>query len=193
MIGSREGEVVVEEFSEFLSEGGCELGSAIGDDFIEKSKTKEDLVEKEGCDPFGGDGFLGRAKNYPLSKPMVYHDHERIEARGDREIRDKVAGDLLERARGNGLDGREGGYGGVCVNLILLAKGAALNITADERGKARPPKLSGDQLSGFQEARVSGGFMIVASCKDGAAEGVVGGDIDTAFIGKDAGFNLPVG
>ena len=48
-------------------------------------------------------------------------------------------------------------------------------------------------MSGFQEAGVSGGLMIVASRKDGAAEGVVGGDINTAFIGKDAGYNLPVG
>ena len=39
-------------------------------------------MEKEGGDPFGGDGFLGRAENYPLSKPMVYHNHERIEAGG---------------------------------------------------------------------------------------------------------------
>ena len=79
------------------------------------------------------------------------------------------------------------------VNLVLLAKGTALDIAADEESKTGPPELGGDQLSGFQEAGVSGGFMIVASCKDGAAEGVVGGDIDTAFIGKDAGFNLPVG
>ena len=62
-------------------------------------------MEKEGGDSFGSDGFLSRAKNYPLRKPMVYHDHERIKARGHGEIRDKVAGDLLERARGNGLDG----------------------------------------------------------------------------------------
>ena len=62
-------------------------------------------MEKEGGDPFGGDGFLGRAKNYPLSKPMVDHDQERVEARGDREIRDKIARDLLERARGDGLNG----------------------------------------------------------------------------------------
>ena len=53
----------------------------------------------------------------------------------------KIAGDLLERARGNGLDGREGGYGGMCVNLILLAKGTAFDISADERSKAGPPKL----------------------------------------------------
>ena len=124
---------------------------------------------------------------------MVYHDHERIEARGDREIRDKIAGDLLKGARGDGFNGRKGGYGGVCVNLILLAKGTAFDISVDERSKAWPPKFGGDQLSGFQEAGVSGRFMIVALRKDGAAEGVVGGDIDTALIGKDAGFNLPVG
>ena len=193
MIGGGEREVVVQELSKLPSEGRCELRAAVRDDFVKKSEAKEDFMKKEGADPFCGDRFLSGAKNYPLSKPMVYHNHERIEARGDREIRDKVTGDLLERAGGDGFDGREGGYGGVCVNLILLAKGAALDITADERSKAGPPKLSSDQLSGFQEAGVSGGFMIMASRKDGAAEGVVGGDINTALIGKDAGFDLPVG
>ena len=124
------------------------MGTAVGDDFIKKSEAKEDFVEKEGCDPFGGDGFLGRAKNYPLSKSMVYHDHERVEVCGDREVRDKIAGDLLKRARGEGLNGRKGGYGGgyggVCVSLVLLAEGAALDIAADERGKARPPEFGGD-------------------------------------------------
>ena len=67
------------------------MGTAVGDDFIKKSEAKEDFVEKEGGDSFGGNGFLGRAKNYPLSKSMVYHDHERIESRGDREIRDEIA------------------------------------------------------------------------------------------------------
>ena len=68
----------------------CELSASVRDDFVKKSKTKEDFVEKEGGDSFGGDRFLGRAKNYPLSKPMVYHDQERIETRGDREVRDKI-------------------------------------------------------------------------------------------------------
>ena len=67
------------------------MGTAVGDDFIKKSEAKEDFVEKEGGDSFGGNGFLGRAKNYPLSKSMVYHDHERIESRGDREISDEIA------------------------------------------------------------------------------------------------------
>ena len=105
MVGGGEGEVVVQELFKFPSKGRCELGSAIGDDFIEKSKVKEYFVEKEGGDSFGGNGFLSRAKNYPLSKPMVYHDHERIEARGDREVRDKVTGDLLEGAGSGGLNG----------------------------------------------------------------------------------------
>ena len=81
------------------------MGATIGDDFIEKSKAEEDFVKKEGSDSFGSDGFLSRAKNCPLRKPMVYHNHERIKACGDREIHDEIAGDLLERMGGNGFDG----------------------------------------------------------------------------------------
>ena len=33
----------------------------------------------------------------------------------------------------------------------------------------------------------------MAALEDGAAEGVVGGDIDTALVRKDAGLDLPVG
>ena len=81
------------------------MGATVRDDFIEKSKAKEDFVEKEGGDSFGGDGLLSRAKNHPLSKAMVYHDQERIEACGNRKVCDKIAGNLLEGARGGGLDG----------------------------------------------------------------------------------------
>ena len=81
------------------------MGATVRNDFVKKSEMKEDFVEKEGGDSFGGDGFLGRAKNHPLSKPMVYHNQERIEAQGDREICDKIAGNLLEGARGDGFNG----------------------------------------------------------------------------------------
>ena len=81
------------------------MGASIRNDFVKKSKTEEDFVEKEGGDSLGGDGFLGRAKNHPLSKPMVDHDQERVKARGDREISDEIAGDLLEGAGGDGFDG----------------------------------------------------------------------------------------
>ena len=66
------------------------MRTSIRDYFVKKSKAKEDFVEKKRGDPFGGNRFLGGAKNYPLSKPMVYHDHERVEARGDREVCDEI-------------------------------------------------------------------------------------------------------
>ena len=73
-----------------MSEGGGELRSSVRDDFVKKSEMKEDFVEEKGGNPFGGDGFLRRAKNYPLSKPMVYHDQERIKVQGDRKISDEI-------------------------------------------------------------------------------------------------------
>ena len=80
----------------------------------------------------------------------------------------------------------------MCVNLVLLTKSTSFDISADEGGESGPPKFSGNQLSGFQEAGMASRLMIMATCQDGAAEGVVGGDIDAAFVGKDAGFDLPV-
>ena len=35
--------------------------------------------------------------------------------------------------------------------------------------------------------------MVMAAFEDGAAKGVVRGDIDTALVSEDAGFDLPVG
>ena len=79
------------------------------------------------------------------------------------------------------------------VNLVLLAKGTALHIAADKGGKAGPPEFSSDQLASFQEAGMTGGFMIMAAFKDGAAEGVICRDVDAAPVSEDAGFDLPVG
>ena len=81
------------------------MGASIRDNFIEESETEEDFVEKEGGNSFSGDGFLGGAKNHPLSKAMVDHDQERIEAGGDGKIHDEIARDLLEGAGGDRFDG----------------------------------------------------------------------------------------
>ena len=35
-------------------------------------------MEEQECDPFSGNGFLGGAENYPLSKAMVNHDQKRV-------------------------------------------------------------------------------------------------------------------
>ena len=80
----------------------------------------------------------------------------------------------------------------MCISFVLLAESTALNIAADERGKAGPPELSGDQLTSFQKAGVACGFMIVAPFQDGAPKGIICGDIDTAFVRQDAGLNLPI-
>ena len=169
------------------------MGASIRNDFVKKSKTEEDFVEKEGGDSLGGDGFLGRAKNHPLSKPMVDHDQERVKAQGERVIGDEVTGDLLEGARGNRFDGQQGGYSGVCVNLILLAKGTALHVSADEGGESRPPKFGSDQLACLQETGVAGRCVVMAAFENGAAEGIVCRDVDMAFVGKDSHIDLPVG
>ena len=80
----------------------------------------------------------------------------------------------------------------MCVDLVLLANGTAFDVAADKGSKAGPPEFGSDQLPSFQEAGVSGGFMIMAVCEDSAMEGVVCGDVDTALIGEDAGLDLPV-
>lgn len=49
----------------------------------------------------------------------------------------------------------------MCVGFILLADSTAFNVFLDIGGKARPRESSGDQLSGFEVARVSDSFMVV--------------------------------
>ena len=79
------------------------------------------------------------------------------------------------------------------VNFILLAKGTALHVAADEGGEPRPPEFSGDKLASFQEAGVAGRLVVVAAGENGTAEGIISGDVDMAFVGEDARFDLPVG
>ena len=121
VISSGEGKVVFEEFPQFSSKGRGELRFAVGNDFVVKPKAEEDLVEEKGGNPFSSNGFLSRAENHPLSKPMVDHDQERVKACGDREIRDQITGDLLKGARSGGFDQEQWWDGGVCVNFVLLA------------------------------------------------------------------------
>jgi len=40
---------------------------------------------------------------------------------------------------------------------------------------------------------MSSSFVIVASFKDGMADGVIIRDVDSALVGKDSSFMLPVG
>ena len=78
------------------------------------------------------------------------------------------------------------------VGFVLLAGCAAFDISAGKGGKAWPPEFGSNKLVDFKKAGVASGFMIMTAGKDGAAEGVVGGNIDAAFVGEDARVHLPV-
>ena len=90
------------------------------------------------------------------------------------------------------LDWSEQRDGGVCVRLVLLAHGTALNILVHKLCETGPPKLRGDKLASLQVARVSGGLIVVAAGKDRATEGVIQGDVDMTFVGQDTVVILPV-
>ena len=66
-------------------------------------KRRKTLWKKR--ESLSGDRSLGRAQNHPLSKPMVYHDQERIKARGNGEVRDEITGNLLKGTGGKRFDG----------------------------------------------------------------------------------------
>ena len=168
-----------------MGEGRGKLGASVRDDFVVKAEAEKDFMEEKGGDSFSGDGFLGRGENHPLSKPMVYHDQERIKAGRDREICDEITGDLLEGTRCGGLDGRKWQYSGEHVGLVLLACDTPFYILADISGQVRPPEFGCHKLPGFEEARMSSGFMVImmAVVEDEVVEGVIGRVVNTASVG----------
>ena len=82
MVGSREGKVILQEFSKFLSKGGCELGALIRYDFVIEAEAEVYFVEKECGYSFGSGVFLHGTENHPFSKPMVYYNQKGIKAGG---------------------------------------------------------------------------------------------------------------
>ena len=135
VIGGGEGKFVAEEFSQLFSESRGKLWSSIQDDFIIETKSFKNFGEEQGGDSGSINGFLGRAENYPLSKPMVDHDQKGIKTIRKGQVGDQVTGDLLKGAKAGGRNGEKWGTGWVSVDLVLLTRGATLNITPDIRGK----------------------------------------------------------
>ena len=136
VIGGGKGKVVFQEFSQFSSKGGGELGALVGDDFIITAEAKVYFVEKERGNAFGSDVFLCGAENYPLCKPVVNHDQKGVKAGGDREVGDKVTGDLLEGVGHGGVNGGERWDGRMGVGFVLLAVCTTFDIFADIGGQA---------------------------------------------------------
>ena len=124
---------------------------------------------------------------------MVDHDQKGIKTVGKREVGDEITGDLLEGARAGGRDREEWGVRRVGVDLVLLARGAAVDITSDVGGKARPPKLRGDELASFEDTGVASSGMVMVAGDDGVAKVSVSGDVDTTLVSQDPRIIMPIG
>ena len=72
---------------------------------------------------------------------MVDHDQKGIKTIGKGKVGDEITGDLLEGAGAGGRNGEKWGSGWMGIGLVLLARGTSMDITADVRGEAWPPKL----------------------------------------------------
>ena len=78
MIGSREGDIVLEEAGKFSCEGQGKLWSSIGNYLGVETELGKNIGEEELGHSFRINVFCAGAVNYPLRKPMVYHDHDGI-------------------------------------------------------------------------------------------------------------------
>ena len=76
MIGSGKGNIVLEEVGEFSCEGQGKLGSSVRDYFGMEAESRKDIGEEKLGHSLGINVFCAGAINYPLSKSMVYHDHD---------------------------------------------------------------------------------------------------------------------
>ena len=78
VIGSREGDVILEKASEFSSESRGKLWSSVGNYLGVDTELRENVGKEKLGYSFGVNVFCAGAINYPLREPMVYHDHDRI-------------------------------------------------------------------------------------------------------------------
>lgn len=72
------------------------MGASVRNEFGMESKVGEDFLGKEFCYSFGGDGFVTGREDYPLRKPVVDHDHDRVKTIRGWEICDKIDAKLGE-------------------------------------------------------------------------------------------------
>ena len=102
VISSGEVDIVFKDTSKFLNKGRGELRASIRDDGVMESETFEYEMEKELHNSIGIYSLGTRAKNYPLSKNMVDHDHQGVKALRQREIGNEVNRVLFEGDGGRG-------------------------------------------------------------------------------------------
>ena len=95
-------------------------------------------------------GFGAEGENYPLTKAMIDHNHDRVQMIDWREVSDEVDREILEGVRafeGKGSDGWDHRIG---EDLVHLAHCTAGNIFPDISGKAGPPVIFGKEDDGVK-------------------------------------------
>ena len=81
------------------------MRASIRDKFVMEAESEENFGEKEFGDSGGIYRFVTRGVNYPLTKPMVDHDHYGIKTPRWGKTGDKIHGDLLKWTGGGGSEG----------------------------------------------------------------------------------------
>ena len=155
VVGGGKSYVVVEETCKFPCEGRSELRTMIRDEGVVKTEVFEYEVKKQLGNPCSVNGLLTRCKNYPLSKAMVDHDHDRIKSRGGREVSDEVNRELFKGERDGGLDREERRDNGVSIGLVLLANGTTNDEMFHKGGEAWPPEILFQNRFGVKDTHVT--------------------------------------
>ena len=69
------------------------------------------------------------------------------------------------------------------IDFMLLTGCTAMDVAVDIRGKAWPPKLQGNELASFENARVTNSGMIMVTSDNGVAEVGISRNIDMTLVG----------
>ena len=78
------------------------------------------------------------------------------------------------------------------VDLVLLAGGTSLDITVNIGGEAWPPKLRGNKVASFENARMAGSGMIMVASHNRAVQVGISGDVNAALVSQDASIIVPI-
>ena len=87
---------------------------------------------------------------------MVYYDHDRVMAVGDRKISDEVDGELPAKEGSGRRDRHEWRDCEVSINLALLTNSAVVHEVFDKRSKTGPPKVTFKDRFGVEDTHVPG-------------------------------------
>ena len=157
MICRGESYVVLEEASEFPGECGGKLRTTVRDDGVVEAESFEHMIKKNLCYSCGINGLGARSEDYPLRKPMVYYDHNRVMALGGGKVGDEIDRQLFEGQGDRQRDRIEGGNRGVCVDFVLLTDSASINKVFHERREAWPPVIAFEESFGTEDSHMTRG------------------------------------